>query len=76
MPAFVKHEESWKNATNIIKRQYPNKKGTDFWRLVTTVYKKMEPQDMKKHANCINALQKIASAINRQADWLHTKKLN
>lgn len=70
MPAFVKHEASWEKAKSIVKKQYPNKKGTDFWRLVTTLYKNMEPQDIKKKANCFNALQKISANLNKRADWL------
>ncbi len=61
MPAFVKHEDSWSKAKQIVKKQYPDKTGSAFWRLVTTVYKKMHPEDMKKTANCINAMRKIAA---------------
>ena len=70
MPAFVKHEASWEKAKSIVKKQYPNKKGTDFWRLVTTLYKQMEPQDIQKKANCFNAIQKISANLNKRADWL------
>lgn len=60
MPAFVKHEDSWERAKEIVRKQYPDKKGAAFWKIVTSIYKNMEPADMKKTANCMQIMRKIA----------------
>lgn len=41
MPAFVKDEELWEKAKEIVRKQYKKseKDGDEFWRLVTGVYK-------------------------------------
>ena len=62
MPAFVKHESSWQKAKQIVNKQYPNKKGAAYWRIVTSIYKQMEPQDIKKTANASNIIYKLVSA--------------
>lgn len=67
MPAFVKHERAWQRAKNIVKKQYPDKKGTDSWRLVTAIYKRLAPRDIKKTANQLLPLTAAVGLLNKRA---------
>lgn len=51
MPAFVKHEEDWQKARKEADRQKITKKGDKYWKYVTSIYRKMHPEDFSKSAS-------------------------
>lgn len=71
MPAFVKGkqgEKVWSEAKSSVHQSHPDLSEDDeqFWKIVTTIYKKRRPQDIKKKANTMDA------EINRALDRLPT----
>lgn len=60
MPAFVKGkqgEKVWSEAKTSVRNAHPELTEDDeqFWKIVTTIYKKRRPQDIKKKANDFDA---------------------
>ena len=69
MPAFVKGkqgEKVWSEAKASVHQSHPDLSEDDeqFWKIVTTIYKKRRPQDIKKKASTLDA------EINRALDRL------
>ena len=50
MPSFIKDEEKWKKAKEIVEKEYKinEKSGDRFWSLVMGVYKKMNGEFKKR----------------------------
>ena len=58
MPAFIKtkqDEERWAKARSVVDKEYPDKKGDDYWKLVNGIYQKMS----KNASVVVRVLNKI-----------------